>query len=32
MEAMRQAGIKVADSPASLGTTMLKLLHGDVCK
>ncbi len=28
MEAMRSAGIIVADSPASLGSTMLKLLNG----
>ncbi|MGE0716663.1 MAG: succinate--CoA ligase subunit alpha, partial [Alphaproteobacteria bacterium] len=28
MEAMRSAGIAVADSPAALGTTMLKLLKG----
>ena len=28
MEAMRSAGIVVADSPASLGSTMLKLLNG----
>jgi succinyl-CoA synthetase alpha subunit len=28
MEAMRSAGIVVADSPAALGTTMLKVLKG----
>jgi len=28
MEAMRSAGIAVADSPAALGTTMLKVLKG----
>lgn len=28
MEAMRSAGITVADSPAALGTTMLKVLKG----
>lgn len=28
MEAMRSAGIAVADSPAALGTTMLKILKG----
>ena len=28
MEAMRKAGITVADSPAALGSTMLKLLKG----
>ncbi|HXP96066.1 MAG TPA: succinate--CoA ligase subunit alpha [Telmatospirillum sp.] len=28
MEAMRSAGVVVADSPASLGSTMLKLLNG----
>ncbi|MBF0374859.1 MAG: succinate--CoA ligase subunit alpha [Alphaproteobacteria bacterium] len=28
MEAMRSAGISVADSPASLGSTMLKVLKG----
>ena len=28
MEAMRSAGVIVADSPASLGSTMLKLLNG----
>ena len=28
MEAMRVAGIQVADSPAALGTTLLKLLKG----
>jgi succinyl-CoA synthetase alpha subunit len=29
IEAMRSAGIVVADSPASLGSTMLKVLKGD---
>jgi succinyl-CoA synthetase alpha subunit len=28
MEAMRSAGIAVADSPASLGTTLAKVLKG----
>ena len=28
MEAMREAGINVADSPASLGTTLVKVLNG----
>ena len=28
MEAMRSAGVLVADSPASLGSTMLKALKG----
>ena len=28
MEALRAAGVTVADSPASLGTTMLKLMQG----
>ena len=28
MEAMRSAGIAVADSPASIGSTMVKLLKG----
>ncbi|MBV9758323.1 MAG: succinate--CoA ligase subunit alpha, partial [Alphaproteobacteria bacterium] len=28
MEAMRAAGIHVADSPAALGSTMLKVLQG----
>ena len=28
MEAMRSAGIAVADSPAALGSTMLKVLKG----
>ncbi len=28
MEAMRSAGIAVADSPASLGTTLVKVLNG----
>ena len=27
-EAMRKAGIHIADSPASLGTTLAKALHG----
>jgi succinyl-CoA synthetase alpha subunit len=28
MEAMRSAGITVADSPASLGTTLVEVLNG----
>jgi succinyl-CoA synthetase alpha subunit len=28
IEAMRSAGIEVADSPAALGSTMLKVLKG----
>ena len=28
MEAMRSAGIEVADSPAALGSTMLRILKG----
>ena len=28
MEAMRSAGIRVADSPAALGSTMLEVLKG----
>jgi succinyl-CoA synthetase alpha subunit len=28
MEAMKSAGIRVADSPAALGSTMLKVLKG----
>ncbi|MFL5283592.1 MAG: succinate--CoA ligase subunit alpha, partial [Rhodopila sp.] len=28
MEAMRSAGIHVADSPAALGSTMVKVLQG----
>jgi succinyl-CoA synthetase alpha subunit len=28
IEAMRRAGIQVADSPAALGSTMVELLRG----
>jgi succinyl-CoA synthetase alpha subunit len=28
IEAMKSAGIRVADSPAALGSTMLKVLKG----
>jgi succinyl-CoA synthetase alpha subunit len=28
MDAMRAAGITVADSPAALGTTLMKVLKG----
>jgi succinyl-CoA synthetase alpha subunit len=28
IEAMRAAGIRVADSPASLGTTLVEVLRG----
>jgi succinyl-CoA synthetase alpha subunit len=28
MEAMKSAGVAVADSPASIGSTMVKLLNG----
>jgi succinyl-CoA synthetase alpha subunit len=29
MDAMRAAGITVADSPATLGTTLMKVLKGN---